>query len=759
MHALPPASIRLCTLGRLDVRGSEGTALQSVLQQPKRLALLIYLSTAAPRGLHRRDRLLALFWPELDEERARNNLSQAVHRLRRSLGEEVVISGGVDELGVDGGRLWCDAVAFDEMLGREQDEAALDLYGGTFLEGLGVEGAAPELEQWMDGERSRLRRLAVEAALRLSDAEEQAGNPMGAARWASRACEISPVGEAAVARLMDVLERQEDRAGAARVYHEFARRLAQEYDLEPSEELRLQFERIQAATARPTPPAASAAQKADAAPAAVAGDTRLIVLPFQMLRPDLETEFLSFSLPDAITASLAGLRSLVVRSNLAARRFGGEDPDLRAIAAEAGVDVVLTGNLLRLGEQLRLSCQLTNAADGTLLWSQTSQVSLRDLFELQDELTHRIVDSLALPLTARERRFLRHDLPTNGQAYELYLRANQVAYVVEQWTTARDLYLRCLEQEPNYAPAWARLGRCYHVIGKWAADEELVRSNLRSAEAAFRRALLINPHLPLAHNLYARLEMDLGRPCEAMVRLLLRAELYGGDAELFAGLVRACRLCGLLDPSLTAHDQARRLDPAITTSVSHTFFMRREYERVFSETFGDIGYIQPLALASLGRVDQALAALGEHEANAAEPAIQAYLASLRATLEDDRDKSVGACTRAAATVGDPEALFYLARQLARVGAVELAIAQLERALGLGFYCVPALQDDPWLDPLKDRPRFRSILEEMEGRQKSAAERFARAGGHELLTARVPTFTNEVGTPTSESQDFPAAGPA
>jgi TolB-like protein len=152
--------------------------------------------------------------------------------------------------------------------------------------------------------------------------------------------------------------------------------------------------------------------------------TRLIVLPFRILRADPETDFLAFSLPDAITSSLSGLESLIVGSSLVASRFAGESPHPRTIAEQAGVDVILTDTLVRVGEQLRGSTQLVEAPGGTVVWSQTSQLSLGDLFTLQDDLASRIVESLSLPLTTREHRMLKHDVPATAKAYEFYLRAN-----------------------------------------------------------------------------------------------------------------------------------------------------------------------------------------------------------------------------------------------------------------------------------------------------------------------------------------------
>jgi TolB-like protein len=130
--------------------------------------------------------------------------------------------------------------------------------------------------------------------------------------------------------------------------------------------------------------------------------TRLIVLPFRMLRPDPDSDFLAVSLPDAITASLSGLSSIVVRSSAVAARFTGDAPDLRVVAEEADVDVVLTGTLLKAGAQLRVSTQLQEAPSGTLVWSQSTTGTLQDVFALEDQIVQRTVESLSASLSARE---------------------------------------------------------------------------------------------------------------------------------------------------------------------------------------------------------------------------------------------------------------------------------------------------------------------------------------------------------------------
>src|SRR5688500_20352266 len=108
--------IRLKTLGSLDLRAPDGTILQPILRQPKRIALLAYLSIEKPGQFHRRDELLGLFWPESDLRGGRASLSQAIHFLRQYLGKDAIVDRGADEIGIAPDLMWCDAAALHEAL-------------------------------------------------------------------------------------------------------------------------------------------------------------------------------------------------------------------------------------------------------------------------------------------------------------------------------------------------------------------------------------------------------------------------------------------------------------------------------------------------------------------------------------------------------------------------------------------------------------------------------------------------------------------
>jgi DNA-binding SARP family transcriptional activator/Tol biopolymer transport system component len=227
--------VELRVLGALRLGASDRRDVEKFVHQSKRVALLAYLAAAVPRGPHRRDKLLALFWPELDEPRARAALNQAVYVLRATLGEPAFSPRGDGAIELNGDVVWCDAVAFEAALDGGRAGEALELYRGDLLDGFFISGA-PEFEHWLDGERERLRRRASDGAWALAEAKAAEGNAYEAARWARQAAELSPADEAGARRLMTFLHGLGDRGAAIRAYEALTERLAHEYDLEPSGE-------------------------------------------------------------------------------------------------------------------------------------------------------------------------------------------------------------------------------------------------------------------------------------------------------------------------------------------------------------------------------------------------------------------------------------------------------------------------------------------------------------------------------------------
>lgn len=247
--------IRLSMLGAVDLRGGDDRLLHGVLAQPKRLALLAYLAAATPRALHSRDTLLSLLWPDLNHEHARAALRQAIYILRGTLGGGVLVTCGDAVIGLDHSRVWCDVTAFDRAIDAGSHAEALTLYGGELLAGFHVSGA-PEFERWLDGTRTRLASHAATAAWALTECEERRGDLIGALEWARRLLVLDPDDERALRRVVALLDRLGDRMAALRVYREFSRRIAADYEMEPAPETEALITAICSHVRRPVPPVA-----------------------------------------------------------------------------------------------------------------------------------------------------------------------------------------------------------------------------------------------------------------------------------------------------------------------------------------------------------------------------------------------------------------------------------------------------------------------------------------------------------------------
>ncbi len=227
---------RLKLFGSLDISGAEGTPGSAPLRRLKPLVLLAYLAAARPRGFHRRDKLTALFWPELSTERARAALRTSLSRLREDFGDDLFTMRGAAEIAVNPDHLWCDVAAFDAAVAESRLDETVTLYRGALLDGVHVEGTGTELEDWIDAERSRLLRDAVAAGSALSLAAEARGDIAGALRAAEWAHALSPSDESTARRTIALLIAAGDHGRAMRAYDDLVRRLNREIGVEPSAE-------------------------------------------------------------------------------------------------------------------------------------------------------------------------------------------------------------------------------------------------------------------------------------------------------------------------------------------------------------------------------------------------------------------------------------------------------------------------------------------------------------------------------------------
>ncbi|MGI9040945.1 MAG: BTAD domain-containing putative transcriptional regulator, partial [Gemmatimonadales bacterium] len=478
--------IQFHTLGVLDLRTADGRELRSVLQQPKRVGVLAYLAVASPRRYHRRDSLLALFWPELDQEHARAALRRALYFLRTELGSAAIGGRGDEEVGVAGEALWCDAVAFDEAISAGNADAALGLYRGTLLDGLHVAGASSEFQDWLDRERTRLRGSAAGAATSLAGTAEFEGRLDEAAGWARRALELEPTDESSLQRLLSLLDRSGDRSAAIRAYDEFARRLAQDLELEPSAETRRVIESLRS---RPHPLPAAASPTA----MAISHGT-IAVLPFAM-RGGASFAYLGEGMVDLLATRLDGageIRTVDPRALLHALRRGGPlaaeslgPEDGRNLAARFGAGRYLLGSILEAGGRLQVSASLYSLGGDVVASVQASAAGEAGVFELVDELARQLLGAQRVGSGTRITHLA--GLTTGSlDALKAYLRGERELRA-GRYFDAMDEFQAAVEADASFALAYYRLAAA-------AAGCALVEVAREVSDQGFDHRTRLAPH-------------------------------------------------------------------------------------------------------------------------------------------------------------------------------------------------------------------------------------------------------------------------
>jgi len=446
------ALVQLRILGHTELSRPGGRTGSGVLRQPKRLALLAYLALATADGYRRRDQIVALFWPDLDQAHARTQLRKLLHALRSVIGSDAFRTRGDEEIRLDPARVWCDAVAFSRNIKERQWTEALELYRGDLLEGLFPGGVGQEFEDWLEDQRAVLREQASQAAWECSSAADLAGRRSEAVELARRALELAPDDEEGVRRLIAVLDRYGDRAGALRLYGEWQSRLQAEYGAEPAPETRKLVRKVQAprkgeSAETPaslktlTPPSgrsngpvnsaalagtevATAKRKRPRLHLAMAGavvvlvmvagiglirtrgdrgpdavETRagwvVAVLPLRGFGDSSDTR-VGEGLAEELTTALAQTKGIVVRSTARSREALRGGGDVAEIGRRLGVAYVLDGSVRHASQRLRVAARLVRVEDGATIWAAAFDADDADLIAAEERIAAVITDSLRI---------------------------------------------------------------------------------------------------------------------------------------------------------------------------------------------------------------------------------------------------------------------------------------------------------------------------------------------------------------------------
>lgn len=604
------------------------------------MALLAFLAIALPRGFHRRDKLLAVFWPELDEPHARNSLSQALHVLRTTLGEGAIVTRGDDEVGIARDIVRSDVAAFETALDRGHPAEALLLYRGDLLDGFFV-SSAPEFERWLEVERARFRQRASAGGWDLARMKANQGDLLEAEQYARSAANLLLPDETQVRQLMTFLHGLGDRSAAIRAYDEFAHRLVEEYELEPSAETRalagtirqnfdlaadtgetvsrFQPSYVQIDTLPDTHVASKTATQPrkrrwsrslfavlvlSVASTGIAFSLRaraaeklrherrvprLVVLSLQNLGAPANAYFAE-GISDEISTRLATTRGLDVIGGASAQRYKTATDLKRRRLDGQGADYVLEGTASWMPSpggrgHVRVRLRLANAHDGAELWGTVLDEDITaatELFALYSSVAQRVVDELDIVLETPPQRAATTIPTTSLEAYNDYLRGRDYlrrTSTAINFGAAIQSLERAVERDTNFALAFALLTNA-HTEAVWLGGMD--REHLKRAKVAGERALRLDPQLPEGHAYlgwyyYVCCE-DYGR---AMWHLTKSHAIRPGDAQVVMFIGNVHKRQGHWAESIRYFEDAVRLDPLARwprNNLGHAQLWSRRYD-------------------------------------------------------------------------------------------------------------------------------------------------------------------------------------
>jgi TolB-like protein/Flp pilus assembly protein TadD len=629
MDTVPKPTFQLSVLGRFELSGPDGSI---ALASRKLAALLAFLACTAPQA-HGRDRLMALLWGSHFDAHARQNLRQALTRLRRVLGDDALVTVG-ESVSLRPSVIACDMARFEGLLADGSGHAlnrAVDLYGGSLLADIAIPEEA--WTEWLGVQRQRLEGLALDAMVRLGEQEVHAGNHEQALRVANRAIEVSRLREDAHRLIMRALAAGGRRADALRHYEDLRALLKRELDVEPDPNTRTlaaELRKSLAVSSRSVA-ASGATPEAQIVEALSLPDRPSIaVLPFANMSGDPEQEYFADGMVDDILAALSRVRWLFVIARQSSFIYKVRSTDVQQIGRELGVRYVLEGSVRKSGTRVRIVAQLIETETGTHIWADRFEGDLRDIFALQDEITERIVSAVEENVRDAEIRRARAKPTDSLTAYDFYLRALPAWFgqTDVEYKRTQVLLGKALEVDPQYAEALGTLTDSVTIrtIQGWHENRS------RGVDEASRlagRALVTGPDNSTCLASAAFAYGVLANRFEEGFQLANRALVVHPNSLFVRNRAAAVyTVCGESDKAITQCEAACRMNPLDTRKaatatysvLSFALYMARRYEEsiragrralLFAPQSNTARKYVATSLAQLGRTDEARAEIAE----------------------------------------------------------------------------------------------------------------------------------------------------
>lgn len=422
--------------------------------------------------------------------------------------------------------------------------------------------------------------------------------------------------------------------------------------------------------------------------------TSIAVLAFEDMSPQKDQDYLCEGLAEEMINALTKIKSLSISARTSAFAFKGKQLDIREIGKKLNVQSVLEGSVRKSGNRLRITAQLINVEDGYHLWSERYDRELKDVFEIQDEITENVVRALKIVLGEKDKQLLESIQTPDIEAYEYYLRGRKLFYVNEHEESIQ-MYLRATQIDSRYALAYCGLADCYSWRYMYYESTE---ANLLEAEKSSRTAIEINPNLAEAHASLAlaiSLKKQYDKAAEEFEKAIrLNPRLY----EVYYFYGRTCFAQGKFAQAAHLYEEAVNVRPE--------------------------DYQVPLLLAGVYRSlndESKYAEIVRSGLQKAERHLELNPTDVRAlylgggALQISGQPELGEVWIERALKLDPNGnatLYNSACFYSLSGKQEKAIDCLERAISNGFAHKEWIENDSDLDPLRSITRFQELLIKM-----------------------------------------------
>ena len=397
-----------------------------------------------------------------------------------------------------------------------------------------------------------------------------------------------------------------------------------------------------------------------------------------------------------IAAAGAGVRLRVASRTSSFRQKAGVF-DSREIGHRLRVSTFLEGSVRKSGSRLRITAQLIDAESGYHLWSDRFDREMSDVFAIQDQIAHNIVEALQVTLSPREREALQKTHTQDVQAYDYYLRGRKFFYQYgpRDMEFARQLFGRAIELDPGYAQAYAGTADCWSYLHLYVDRGSHSRSQ---AEAASLRAVELNPDSAQAQASRAVALSLAERDEEAKAAFERAIELDPNLFEAHYFYARHCFVHGQLDKALNLYQEASRVRP-------------EDYQAplLMAQIYDDLGRAEEGEAARR----RGIQAAEEHLKLNPDDARAVYMTANGLAALGERERAREWADRAVAMrTEDPMLLYNAGCIYSLIGLEQKAIESLERAAKRGVLQKGWIEHDSNLDPLRTHPRFQALMERL-----------------------------------------------